>query len=362
MRVRTSVKPRGFALMLVLIIIMVLVVLAAGFALSMKVETRLAGNAKDEAEFQWLGRSGVELARFVLSESFRQNKPAALNQFWAGGPGDLLETNSPLASINLAENQLGEGIVSIQIVDQERKANINRADRMVLNRAIEIVGLNVTDAATLLDSLEDWIDLDDAPHLSGTESDYYLGLNPPYYAKNGLIDDISELLLVNGMTPELFWGPRAIAHQDQLYRPQPQRGLGADQAILARVGFVDLFTAVSSGAININTASKEVLQLLPGVDEVVAQNIIRVRAGPDGMDGTEDDTPFQSLAMLSPAMVPGILPELAVEMQRLRLADVRSLTFHVMVEVQLGRVQRHFNAIVGLRGAAGAEVLHFSWE
>lgn len=362
MKMTRAATSGGFALMLVLIIIMVLAVLAGGFALSMKVETRLAGNARDESEFQWLGRSGVELARFVLAESFRQNKPAALNQFWAGGPGDLSETNSPLASINLAENHLGEGVFAVRIIDQERKANINRADRMTLNRAIELVGLNVTDASTLLDSLEDWIDADDAAHLSGTESDYYLGLTPPYYAKNGLIDDITELLLVNGMTPELFWGPRASAHQDQLYRPQQVGRFNEDLPAFGTVGFADLFTAVSNGPININTASKEVLQLLPGVDEVVAQNIIRVRAGPDGTDGTEDDTPFQSLAMLSPAMVPGMVPEMAVEMQRLRLADVRSLTFHVVVDVRLGRVERRFNAFLGMRGAAGAEVLHFSWE
>ncbi len=355
-------RQRGFAVMLVMATIIVLGVLAGGFALSMKVETRLAANHNSEAEFQWLGRSGVELARFVLGETFRQSKPAALNQIWAGGPGDMSETNSPLAAVNLAESRLGDGVISVRIIDQERKANINRADRMTMNRALAVIGLNATDSATLLDSLEDWLDPDDAPHLSGTESDYYLNQDPPYYAKNGLIDDVTELLLINGVTPELFWGPKAAAHQDQLYRPRPRLEMLDEGPILAPIGLADLFTAVSSGAININTASAQVLQLLPGVDEVVAQNIIRVRAGMDGVDGTEDDTPLQSLAMLSPAVVPGMLPEMAVQMQRQRLADVRSSLFHVIVDARLGRVQRRFNAIIGVRGGGSAEVLHFSWE
>ena len=56
------------ALILAMIAIFVLSALAAGFALSMKVETRLAQNADSEQQLLWLGRSGVELARYVLSQ------------------------------------------------------------------------------------------------------------------------------------------------------------------------------------------------------------------------------------------------------------------------------------------------------
>ena len=46
--------------------------------------------------------------------------------------------------------------------------------------------------------------------------------------------------------------------------------------------------------ININTASAQVLQLIPGIDPSLAQGIISTRAGLDGMDGTEDDMPFRT--------------------------------------------------------------------
>jgi general secretion pathway protein K len=350
----------GFALIIVMIIIFSLAVLAGGFAFSMKVEARLAANNNSEGEIQWLGRSGVELARFVLSESFRQPKPAALNQIWAGGPGDLTETNGPLLAINLASVKLGDGVIAIHIEDQERRANINRVDRQTFERALAIIGLNTVNTPVLLDSLEDWLDRDDNLHLSGTESDYYLNQDPPYYAKNGPIDDITELLLVNGITPELFWGPRVMAHRDQLYRPYSREEMLAETSAMGRVGLVDLFTALSFGSININTAPVEVLQLLPGVDEVVAENIIRTRAGLDGMEGTEDDTPFQNISMLSPATVPGITPEAVAAIQQLRLADVRSLTFKVTVEATLGRQRREYRAVVGVRGSV-VEILEFSW-
>ncbi len=62
---------------------------------------------------------------------------------------------------------------------------------------------------------------------------------------------------------------------------------------IIRSGLKDIFTPFSSGKININTADANVLQMIPGVDNIIADNIIKLRAGPDGVDGTEDDTPFQ---------------------------------------------------------------------
>ena len=60
-------SQQGIALVIVMISILVLTVLAGGFAYSMKVETKLARNANSEADLEWLGRSGVEYARWVLA-------------------------------------------------------------------------------------------------------------------------------------------------------------------------------------------------------------------------------------------------------------------------------------------------------
>ena len=120
--------------------------------------------------------------------------------------------------------------------------------------------------------------------------------------------DTGSVFRVNPICPE-FWVTREFT------RLIPELSLDVLPDEGSRVGSCWL-----SPVDHCRARGQEFFQLLPGVDEVVAQNIIRVRAGLDGVDGTEDDTPFQSLAMLSPAMVPGMVPELAVEMQRLRLA------------------------------------------
>ena len=51
------------------------------------------------------------------------------------------------------------------------------------------------------------------------------------------------------------------------------------------VGLVDLFTPLSGRLVNINTASVDALQVLPQIDENVAQAIRMARAGPDGVEG-----------------------------------------------------------------------------
>lgn len=78
----------------------------------------------------------------------------------------------------------------------------------------------------------------------------------------------------------------------------------------------DRWQPACTGAVpvNINTASAELLQKFPGVDEDCAHAIIMARAGPDGLEGTDDDTPFRSLQELG--RVPGLHPEVIYTVQR----------------------------------------------
>ncbi len=368
---------RGFALIMVMTVIFVLAILAGGFAYSMKVESRLAANANNESELEWMGRSGVELAKYVLDQSQRLGaRYVSLNQIWAGGPGDGPETNSPLMAINLKQYPLGPGSISVHITDLERKLNINRiaglqgpqgTGKEVLQRALTIVGADASESAVIVDSIVDWKDPDDATGLSGTESDFYLGRQHGHVAKNGAIDDLAELLLINGIGPELYWGPRWTAHQFQLVEPQGgRRNRGSLGVSPYPLGLVDMFTPISNGSVNINTASSPVLQAALGIPDNLAAEIIRVRSGPDGIEGTGDDTPFQNTAM---AMVPGME---AMPPQGRAPLGVISTHFEVTVDVRLGRSHRQCVAILGrnipgvgspaLMGEGGVKVLQFSWR
>ena len=357
MKIPTQTRPQGIALFIVMIAIFVLSVMAAIFATSMKVETKLAQNARHGEQLLWLGRSGVELARYVLAEqtSLPGEPYDSLNQIWAGGPGGLAETNSPLAGLSLDNYQVGDGTVSVKIIDLERKVNINTANTAILQQALILMGVGADGISVISDSIQDWIDPDDNPRLAGAESDYYQSLNPPYYAKNAPIDDLSELLLVRGIAehPEIYWGGSATNHAPAANRHKLGFVNSPFQAADYPFGLKDIFTPLSNGRININTADANVLQMLPGVDETIAQNIIKLRAGPDGVDGTEDDTPFVNPGQLAQAGVP------AADFQ---FCTTRSSTFEVHVTARIGDDQREFVAILFRNSPTDIKILNFYWK
>ncbi|MFO1513565.1 MAG: type II secretion system protein GspK [Verrucomicrobiota bacterium] len=362
MRVLRQSPVSGIALIIVMVCITVLSILAAGFAYSMKVETKLAMNANNESELISLGKSGVALAQWVLAQqaTISQEPYDSLNQKWAGGPGSMMTSNSPLADVVLDNIQLGRGTISLKIVDLERKVNINMADQAMLDQAMRLVGVDAGDAGPITASILDWIDPDRSQHVGGKETDYYESLDPPYQAKDGPMDDISELLLVYGIRdmPEIYWGGLATERLPSPRQNRPGLQPRGGQPTGYSVGLVELFTPLSNGRLNLNTASLTTLQMIPFVDENIAAQIIQCRSGPDGIDGTEDDTPFKNPG--EGLMCGGLNRGVVGQVQR--YCDVRSSTFEVQVDAQINGYHRYFFAILARKSPRDVQVLTFNWK
>ena len=151
---------------------------------------------------------------------------------------------------------------SYELADEERKVNINKASFDVLKRFFEIVALVApAEADRLAASVMDWRELGERPRELGAKSGYYQALNPPYPCKQGDFEVLEELLLVKGVTPEIFSKIK------------------------------DRTTVYGEGAVNINTADKLVLKSL-GINDNLADTVIDFRNGPDGLAATSDDNFF----------------------------------------------------------------------
>jgi len=203
--------------------------------------------------------------------------------------------------------------------------------------------------------------------VDGAENDYYHGLQPPYDAKNGPIDDLSELLMVRGITADMYWGPSSTNHGGigAVYQsPTAATGrssrLGTEGMPAYSVGFVDLFTPISSGKININTASSAVLQLIPGVDAQRADAIVSARSSED--DGSPMTGPYRSLdAGYLFNRVPGLPLEIARQIGL--FCGVQSSSFDVEIEAHVGSSTRRFTAVLGLSpNPRDVQVLTFCWK
>ncbi len=278
MRIHQKESRAGFALILVMLTIITLTALVASLAISMNTEVRLARNSDYDMEMEWMGRSGVELAEFALANKCAQQRGIdALDQFWAGGTSPC---SNDIPQISLKNVPLGHGQISVTITDMERKWDINlvanpsQPELDVLQKALAEVGVtDASQASTIADSILDWCNPSSTPRFSGAKDDHYTHLNPPYYCKDGQIDDLSVLLLINGVTQEIYWGSNATNHPLSAFQ---QHGGGAfadptsassssfhnKDAPVFPVGLHELFSPMG-GKLNINTASLKTLQLIP---------------------------------------------------------------------------------------------------
>jgi general secretion pathway protein K len=358
MKIPLANHRSGIALVIVMIVITMFSIMVGGFAYTMKVETKLARNSVFDAEMDWMGRSGVELARYVLGQQRNiPNQPYdALNQKWAGA--EL--TNGLLSDITLQGLPLGNGTISVKIVDAERRFNVNVADETILEQSLMLMGLDAAETPSIISSIQDWRDRDEQVRNNGAESDYYQSLMPPYNAKNGPLDDLEELLRIKGVTPEMYYGPRYTG-PPTIPRPGKFRvGFNAmepDQPMFS-VGLSEIFCVFSSRLINVNTASANVLQLIPNLDENMAAAIITYRAGLDGVEGNDDDTPFRSIGEVM--RVPGIDPMVARTM--VNYCSTQSTTFEVEVDVQVDNRHRTYLAIVRRLDQKNLPMLRFYWK
>jgi len=362
MKLATRQQSAGIALAVVMIAIFVLTMLVAAFAYTMKVETKLAQNADSETELLWLGRSGVDYCRWILaqSEACPGSQPYdSLDQVWAGGGGGPCSSNSPLMDVQKTVT-LGRGSFTWQMEDLERKFNINTANEDVMRQAFHLIGLDPGEAEGVTSCILDWIDRDNNQHIGGKESDFYEGLLPPYYAKNRAIDDLSELLLVDGVTPDMYWGGVATNHLPASFQRELQRGRMVDMPVFP-VGLHDLFTPLSGGRININTASATQLQMVPGIDEITAGNIVGMRQG-----GHEGIGPSPAGSPIFPR-VEDLLAQAGMNPQQAtfsaRFLEKRSLTFKATITAQIGNYTRTFVAILGRDrgGSRNVAILSFYW-
>jgi type II secretory pathway component PulK len=226
---RTS--DAGVALIVVLLLLALLLAVVAEFAQAMRLEAVAATNFRSTLSETWLAEGGyqravAEILPDALSHELDVNGALAFRRARLGTPKVPVRVNL----------SLDPGRVSYRLTDESARLNLNRMNRDELDRLLQGAGVEKTDRDVIIDSVQDWRDPNEEHRLNGAESDYYLALPVPYRSKNADFDSVDELLQVRGVTRELLYG-------------QP-----------GNPGLVEYLTVAGTGAINVNTASPEVLR------------------------------------------------------------------------------------------------------
>jgi general secretion pathway protein K len=265
---RQLATDSGVVLIALLWILTALSVIALSFARESRVEVTAARNAQALERSYFIARSGMDATIYQIIQK-RLNSSI---------PQTAVQSEPDPLDLGKVTGNFAGGEYQVDVQDESGKVNINLISEPHLAALIKASGIQDPDAGIITDSILDWRDNDTLHRLNGAEDDYYQTLNPPYKAKNGLIDTVEELLLVRGMTRDYFYG-------------KPERA--EDGTVAYRYGLSRLLTVYSSnmGAsrllININYAPLPVLLSVPGMPEQAAKMIYERRRVKPFKDITE---------------------------------------------------------------------------
>ena len=234
---KTFQNNRGIALITVILIISILVAVAIELNRSSLAAIYDAANLSDGIKLTYIAKSGFYGAAALLTNS--DNSYDTLRDNWA--KSEMLSMQSQTlftdgSFMTIVEDETGK-------IPLNKLVNGNEYNTVIKEILIRLLiqpefGLDDRKANEIVDSIKDWIDADNSATGYGAETSYYSSLDPPYEAKNAQLDCIEELLMVKGITNEIFNGTKE------------------------KPGLAGFVTADSDGAINVNTAPKMVLRAL----------------------------------------------------------------------------------------------------
>ncbi len=292
MKTLTSIigSNRGIALFVVLWALVILSVIVGEFCFATRSEVKMTANFKEETQAYYLARAGINAAIYEILKRGRQPVGAVEKGNEEEDEGKIRWnlTGYPLTM----PFATGKTILTIQ--NETGKVNLNRAEPKLLKLVLETFDLEDKEVDIIVDSIIDWRDKDSFHRINGAEDDYYQKLPEPYACKDDVFDSVSELLMIRGVTPEVYYGglkdmvtvwdenegvEPPVFSPIQQYLTLENRKFSSMQEFLTlknrnrlnRQGEIDF------NRVDINSAPPRLLQSLPGMDEYLAANIIEYR-------------------------------------------------------------------------------------
>jgi general secretion pathway protein K len=232
-------SQHGGALLAVLWLAAALSTIAFSIANTVRGETERATTAVENTKAQFLARGAME--RYLYQRA-------------VGFP--------PLARMGpFIRYQFPAGEAVVEVIPESSKLNINQAPPAEILALLLGLGVPGDLAQQITLAILDWRASSPTGGFSPFDQ-YYLSRSPSFLARHSSLEEVEELLLVRGMTPEIFYG----GFQDQ-----------ADGSAVLRAGLRDCVTVFGgSASYDINTVHPAVM-LSAGIRPARVQQITALR-------------------------------------------------------------------------------------
>lgn len=244
-------STRGGALLMVMWLSAGLAAIAFSVATTVRAETDRVSNSSDGLRAWYLASGSVERAMQWMMWGGDYRKPDGTPRFW--------DWNQAQSQIRMS---YPSGDVLVEMIPESSKLNINFAGANDLLRVVQTVSGDAQRSREIVDAILDWR----GPASSPVFDQYYFSINPTFRARHASFEEIEELLLVRGVTPELFYGNYIPDEAGRLY---------------ASGGLRDCLSVWGSGGpFDVNTANPALMEAVGVPPEGVAAIVARRQARP----------------------------------------------------------------------------------
>jgi general secretion pathway protein K len=165
--------------------------IAFSLASSVRSETARVTTAADRLKAQYLATGAIERALLYIDWGAAYPNPDGTPRYYPGMPR--------------FEFQFSTGQASVEVIPESSKMSVNLSPPEDLYRLFSILSGDPERAREIAAGIVDWR----TPQPIGTPGlfdEYYLSRNPSFRPPHASFEEIEELLLIKGMTPELFYG------------------------------------------------------------------------------------------------------------------------------------------------------------
>ena len=286
-RIMKTRRQDGSALVVVLWLVGILSMLVSAMAFEAHLEAKIASHARKKLKADHMVRSGMGMAEMLMRKSDeivakKLDESEEENDRWFG-MAKLLSQGKKVVAVS---DEFAGGIVEVTIDPEPARRNVNKLTEEDWERVLEVGGVPIELWPTIIESFQDWTDVDGEARVDGAETDdYYSVLEKPYRAKNAPLDTVEELLLVKGFDRAVLFGGVVPGTEE-------------DGEPIHMKGIRHMLTVFGDGKVNVNAAASDVLMTLPDVDEIAAGAIIEEREGLLLDEDERDDTSFKNVGDL----------------------------------------------------------------
>ncbi len=220
-RTDSKTAQRGIVLVIVVITIAILSTIVIDFIYSTRVSYEISMNSSNDVQARHIAKSGVRVVRGVLRKKNLEDIPVI-----KGALAQAVQSHNGAGgwSLSISSFPIGDGNISLKVVDERSKVNLNalvdqksnRVDfqvRTQLNELFRFLGVETEKADLFVASLVNWLDgaargggNDQEP--DGADATYYAKLKNPYYIKDGPLDSVEEIRMIQGMDENFFFRVR----------------------------------------------------------------------------------------------------------------------------------------------------------